>query len=74
MGLRDKFRRKPKQYTFCYCPNCGRELCSQPDAFMYDEPGDDAGGNDVAYRCACGTESHWNFDLFPCPVLWDALR
>lgn len=23
------FRRKPKQYTWCYCPNCGKDLCSQ---------------------------------------------
>lgn len=56
-------RCKPKQYTWCYCPGCKRDLCSmEPSPFVED-------AELVVYRCTnCGTESRWDFDTYPCPV------
>ena len=57
------FRRKPKQTTWCWCPTCGRDLCST-DSFQSDT---DEG---VLYECSwCEHRSLWDFDTFPCPVL-----
>ena len=51
-----------KQTTFCYCPTCRHELCSDPDAFVYDKEW-------VRYKCPkCGTYSDWHFDA-PVPLL-----
>ncbi len=49
-----------KQRTFCYCPNCGLELCATSPCTDTDW---------VRYTCrCCGTESEWDFDA-PVPIL-----
>ena len=49
------------QTTFCYCPQCRHELCSDPRAFISDK-------EFVVYRCPnCGFWSKWNFDA-PVPL------
>lgn len=56
------FRKKEKQTTFCYCPNCKNELISS-DSFISDE-------DVVTYKCVkCGIVSEWNFDAAPAPIL-----
>lgn len=62
-------RRKPKQSTWCYCPSCKVDLCSN-DSFVSDT--EDTG---VIYRCTgCGHVSVWDFDLFPVPVVGGRFR
>lgn len=58
------FKKKPRQYTFVYCPGCNEDLVSQDGAFIEDT-------DLVRYRCKCGVKSEWNFD-FPAPVLVDS--
>lgn len=60
---REGKKRKVIQRTWCYCPSCQEDLCSQSGSLLCDN---DAG---VFYLCRCGHQSAWNFDLFPCPVL-----
>lgn len=50
------------QTTWCWCPGCRDDLCSN-DSFLSD---DERG---VHYICTqCGTESWWDFDRFLVPV------
>jgi hypothetical protein len=55
------FRRKVRQTCWAYCPNCKRDLCSNPDAHCEDT---DLG----RYVCSCGESSAWDFDA-PAPLL-----
>lgn len=51
------------QRTFCYCPDCGNELCGDVLTACYD------GGSFVTDDCGqCHTESTWDFDT-PVPAL-----
>jgi hypothetical protein len=53
-----KVRRK--QTTFCYCKNCGNELCADPETKCYDA------GDEVHYICG---KCNWQIDfLFDAPV------
>lgn len=55
------FRKKEKQTTLCYCPNCKNELISS-DSFVSDE-------DVVTYKCVkCSIVSKWDFDA-PTPIL-----
>ena len=55
--------KKPKQYTFCYCPNCKNELIGS-DSFDKEDD------RYVYYTCSkCGNKSKWDFISFPVPVL-----
>lgn len=55
--------KKPKQYTFVYCPKCNNELVSN-GRFIEDNDGI------VKYRCSrCGNVSFWDFAHFPVPYL-----
>lgn len=55
------FKKKQRQTTFCYCPNCKNELISS-NSFIYDE-------DVVKYKCVkCGMVSEWDFDA-PAPIL-----
>ena len=55
------FRRKDKQTTFCYCPNCSNELISSGSLISDKEI--------VTYICVkCGVTSKWDFDA-PAPIL-----
>lgn len=57
----EMFKRKDKQTTFCYCPNCKTELISS-NSFISDE-------EVVTYKCVkCGVISEWDFDA-PSPIL-----
>lgn len=50
-----------KQYTFCFCPKCGLELCNSKSWFSDTDL--------VRYHCVqCGHESAWLFDT-PVPLL-----
>ena len=50
-----------EQRTFCYCPICKEDLCSN-DSFKEDT-------DLVRYECKnCGCRSSWNFDM-PAPML-----
>ena len=61
MKLRDLFKQKKKQGTFCYCPNCKNELISS-GSFVSDE-------ELVTYSCTeCGSVTEWLFDA-PAPIL-----
>jgi len=62
MDIGKWWRGTPKQSTFCYCPNCRRDLCGQSDAFKDDD------GAVVSYSCRCGTHSRWLFNA-PVPIL-----
>lgn len=53
--------RRPKQTAWAYCPNCKRDLCSNPKATFTDT-------DLVRYRCDCGWMSDWLFDA-PVPIL-----
>lgn len=54
-------KRKLKQTTFCYCPNCRNELVSS-GSFISDK-------KFVTYKCTeCGEVSKWLFDP-PVPIL-----
>lgn len=54
-------KKKNKQTTFVYCPNCDNELISS-DSFVKDE-------DFVYYKCSeCDIESIWDFDA-PAPIL-----
>jgi hypothetical protein len=45
----------------CFCPKCKEPLNDQADCVDTDL---------VRYHCnACGTDSEWNFDIAPCPIL-----
>ena len=56
------FKRKKKQTTFCYCPNCKTELIGS-GSFVSDN-------ELVKYNCAtCATVTEWLFDA-PAPILW----
>jgi len=58
-----KWKAKRNQRTFCYCPECRNELCSDESTTCYD------GGSFVTYDCGkCHTESIWDFDT-PVPLL-----
>jgi hypothetical protein len=50
------------QLTMCFCPRCGRELCSNPYAEYYEIK------NRVVYYCNCGYGSKWDFS-HPVPLL-----
>lgn len=51
------------QRTWCYCPGCDRDLCSN------DEAGIGWAHNDeVMYVCPCGMRSWWDFGA-PVPLL-----
>jgi len=58
--------RKP-QSTFCYCPGCRVDLCSNPEAKLYSE------GAVEAFTCPCGVHSRWMFDA-PIPILIESWR
>ena len=61
-GACRRFIRPENQTTWCWCPGCGRDLVSQPDALQgLEHPYD--------YVCACGTMSRWAFDRSLLPVL-----
>jgi hypothetical protein len=48
--------RKPKQYTWCWCPRCKQDLCSNGSFLSDDERG-------VRYHCnVCHHDSTWYFD------------
>ena len=50
-----------KQGTFCWCPICKEDLCSN-NSFKSDT-------DLVRYECSnCGCRSAWNFDI-PSPLL-----
>jgi hypothetical protein len=58
MRLRKQAR---KQNTFCWCPLCGEDLCSNR-SFKSDT-------ETIKYECSnCGCRSSWNFDA-PLPIL-----
>ena len=51
-----------KQGTFCWCPVCKQDLCSN-NSFVSDN-------KEVRYICTvCDTDSRWNFDVAPCPII-----
>lgn len=53
---------KTRQTTFCWCPECGVDLCSQKTSLVRDD-------EFVEYRCeCCGCESDWLFDA-PVPLM-----
>lgn len=53
---------RPEQMTFCYCPGCHNELCSDPQTIWSDT-------DYVRYTCGkCGLNSVWMFDA-PVPIL-----
>lgn len=57
------FKKKQKQTTYCYCPECNNELISS-NSFLKDD-------GYVTYKCSkCGYVSVWSFD-FPVPILID---
>lgn len=57
-----KFK-KPKQYTFIYCPKCKNEMVSNGHA-IEDNDGI------IKYKCSqCGNISFWDFAHFPVPYL-----
>src|ERR1700720_733891 len=57
----------PKQRTFCYCPTCKNELCSDSGECY------DVGDGTIKYMCSsCGTESRWLFDA-PVPIYLDCI-
>lgn len=57
-----KFK-KPKQYTFIYCPKCNNEMVSNGHA-IEDNDGI------IKYKCSqCGNISFWDFAHFPVPYL-----
>lgn len=57
------FKRKPKQTTYCYCPECNNELVSS-NSFVEDVDGI------VKYRCdKCGEITFWDFIHYPVPML-----
>jgi hypothetical protein len=61
MNIISKWLKKSKsQTTFCYCPNCGLDLCGQKNIIMTDT-------DLVRYICSCGVLSVWNFDA-PVPL------
>ena len=61
---------KPKQLTFCYCPECRNELISS-NSFVSDLYIN--GENEVTYNCTkCGHISKWNFDIAPIPILMNS--
>lgn len=58
-----KNAKNPTQTTWCYCPQCKKDLCSN-DSFISDDD------NGVLYQCTnCGCESLWDFDAAPVPLL-----
>jgi hypothetical protein len=67
--LKKLLTRTPKQYTFCYCPECRNELCGSRgvlDETSYVKHFDD---HTVHYRCKkCGLETRWFFDA-PVPFM-----
>ena len=66
MKIFNLFKKKNKQTTFCYCPNCGNELISS-NSFVKDE-------YYVCYKCSkCGKETKWIFDT-PVPILIKDLK
>lgn len=57
-----KFK-KPKQYTFIYCPKCNNEMVSNGHT-IEDNDGI------IKYKCSqCGNISFWDFAHFPVPYL-----
>lgn len=56
------YRADERQRTFCYCPDCKNELCSDRDVDCFERDGL------VYYQCRCGTESRWMFDA-PVPLI-----
>jgi hypothetical protein len=53
---------KPRQTTFCYCPNCRNELCADAKTKCYDA------GSEVHYVCGkCNFQSDWDFGP-PVPI------
>ena len=52
---------KHRQTTFCYCPGCKEDLCSNQSEFADD-------GEVVRYKCPCGADSRWLFST-PVPIL-----
>ena len=50
-----------KQTAWAYCPNCKRDLCSNPLVACEDT-------DVVRYVCNCGARSTWDFDA-PVPLL-----
>lgn len=61
------FRKNKKQGTWCWCPNCNVDLCSN-ESFVSDNGR--LGDNRVIYKCTnCNCESIWNFDIAPMPIL-----
>lgn len=50
-----------------FCPQCDNELCGS-NSYKFFRVSDK--GNTEHYQCSCcGTESKWDFDSFPAPVL-----
>jgi len=65
IGLLIKELKKPKQYTFCYCPECKNELCGSDSFIGYTKDGL------VLYKCSkCEKETKWYFDT-PAPFIID---
>lgn len=61
------FKKKVVQRTWCFCPACKVDLCSN-DSLIYD----DLDKSEVIYKCkerGCGNVSWWNFDIAPVPIL-----
>ena len=57
-------KRVREQRTFCWCPNCKEDLCSN-NSFISDT-------DLVRYICTnCSCRSEWNFDsLSPILIKW----
>jgi len=59
--IKNIFKKRRKQTTFCYCPNCNNELVSSNSFLSLDEL--------VTYKCSkCNSVSQWLFDT-PAPIL-----
>lgn len=71
--LRSLFTWTPKQYTFCYCPKCGNELCGSRDYLDKTSYVDHFSDNTVHYICVmCENESRWDLDT-PFPIYLESL-
>lgn len=51
-----------KQTTFCYCPQCNKDLVSS-NSLVSDK-------EEVIFQCYyCRCISYWDFDIAPVPIL-----
>lgn len=58
------FGSAPKQTTWCWCPDCGEDLCTKEDVRV-----DAVDDFKIMYHCPCGNISTWDFGNYPVPVL-----